>query len=395
MTARRACPCGRVRKGRRMAPDAVTIEQVLGAVVDPVLGLALEETGMLASVRTRRHRAEIELALPTADWPERDDLVAALEAAALSNAEVREAGVAVSVMDDAARLALRGVLRRRMGEGAEEAHGHDHGPPAPAFLQAGSGSRVVGVASGKGGVGKSSVTVNLAIALARSGHAVGILDADVYGFSVPKMLGGGDHPVVLGDLVVPTSVHGVRCLSMGYFVPEDQPVIWRGPMLHKAIEQFVADAWWGRPDFLLVDMPPGTGDVTLSLAQVMPRAEVLVVTTPQSAAERVAQRAAYAARKLKLAVRGVVENMSWFTADDGTRYELFGNGGGAQLAKDLGVPLLGQVPFVPAMREGGDAGTPVTVSDPDSEASAAFSALADRLVALGPARVYRRELSLR
>ena len=214
---------------------------------------------------------------------------------------------------------------------------------------------MVGVASGKGGVGKSSVTVNLAISLARAGHAVGILDADVYGFSVPKMLGSGDDPVVIGDLVVPTSRHGVRCLSMGYFVPEDQPVIWRGPMLHKAIEQFLGDAWWGQPDFLLVDMPPGTGDVTLSLAQVMSRAKVIVVTTPQAAAERVAQRAAYAARKLKLAVRGVVENMSWFTADDGTRYELFGAGGGAQLAQDLGVPLLGQVPFLPALAR---AGTP-------------------------------------
>jgi ATP-binding protein involved in chromosome partitioning len=383
-----------------MAADGVTIEQALGALVEPVLELPLAETGMLRAVRTRRHRAEVEVALPTANWPGRDQLVEALERTARTIEGVREAAVAVSLMDETDRLALRGVLREHMAGEAETeqvgGHGHDHGAaPTPAFLAPGSSSRVVGVASGKGGVGKSSVTVNLAIALARAGQRVGILDADVYGFSVPKMLAGADDPVVLGDLVVPAEVHGVRCLSMGYFVPEDQPVIWRGPMLHKAIEQFLTDAWWGRPDFLLVDMPPGTGDVTLTLAQVMSRAEVIVVTTPQPAAERVAQRAAFAARKLKLAVRGVVENMSWFTADDGTRYELFGAGGGDQLAKDLGVPLLGQVPFVQALREGGDAGTPVTVSHPDSEAAQAFSALAERLVALGPARVYRRELSLR
>jgi ATP-binding protein involved in chromosome partitioning len=165
-------------------------------------------------------------------------------------------------------------------------------------------------------------------------------------------------------------------------------------MLHKAIEQFLGDCYWGEPDFLVVDTPPGTGDVTLSLAQVMPRAEVVVVTTPQPAAQRVAQRAAYAARKLKLSVRGVIENMSWFTGDDGTRYRLFGEGGGAQLAADLGVPLLGQVPLLPALREGGDEGRPITVTDPESDASSAFAALAERLVALGPARVYRRELSL-
>ncbi len=211
---------------------------------------------------------------------------------------------------------------------------------------------------GKGGVGKSTVTVNLAIALAQAGHSVGLLDADVYGFSVPKMLGTDHDPIILGDVVLPTAAHGVRCLSMGYFVPDDQPVIWRGPMLHKAIQQFLTDAYWGQPDFVLVDMPPGTGDVALTLAQVMPRAEVIVVTTPQPAAQRVAQRSAFAARRLKLSVRGVVENMSWFTGDDGTRYELFGAGGGSTLAADLGVPLLGKVPLVNAVRQGGDDGLP-------------------------------------
>ena len=171
-------------------------------------------------------------------------------------------------------------------------HGHAHGgdPKVPAFLQPDSSTRVIGVSSGKGGVGKSTVTVNLAVALARAGHSVGLLDADVYGFSVPKMLGTDHDPIILGDVVIPTTAHGVKCLSMGYFVPDDQPVIWRGPMLHKAIQQFLSDAFWGQPDFLLVDMPPGTGDVALTLAEVMPRAEIIVVTTPQPAAQRVAQR---------------------------------------------------------------------------------------------------------
>ena len=378
-----------------MASDRGRLGESVGGVVDPVLGLPLAETGMLRSVESRRHRAEIELAVPAEDWPGLADLVAQVESAALAADGVREVTVVPVVMDEHERGTLRLALRRRMqGDAEASGGGHGHDAPVPAFLQPGSKTRVIGVSSGKGGVGKSSVTVNLAIAMVRAGHSAAILDADVYGFSVPKMLGGDREPVIIGDTVVPTAVHGVRCLSMGYFVPEDQPVIWRGPMLHKAIEQFLADAYWGEPDFLLVDMPPGTGDVTLSLAQVMPRAEIIVVTTPQPAAQRVAQRSAFAARKLKLSVRGVVENMSWFTGDDGTRYELFGRGGGAELAGDLGVPLMGQIPLDPELREGGDTGRPITVTDPDAEASQAFFALAKRVVAIGPARVYRRELSL-
>jgi ATP-binding protein involved in chromosome partitioning len=256
-------------------------------------------------------------------------------------------------------------------------------------------TRVIGVSSGKGGVGKSTVTVNLAIALAQAGHQVGLLDADVYGFSVPKMLGTDHDPIIIGDMVIPTSAHGVKCLSMGYFVPDDQPVIWRGPMLHKALEQFLVDAYWGEPEFLLIDMPPGTGDVALSLGQYLPRTEILVVTTPQPAAQRVAQRSAYAAKQLSLPVRGVIENMSWFTGDDGVRYELFGAGGGDALAAALDVPLLGRIPLVPAVRRGADDGVPVRISDPDGEAARAFEALADRVEAIGPARIYRRELTLR
>ena len=289
------------------------------------------------------------------------------------------------------------------GEGRAHAHGSG-GPPATLgheagrpnrFMAPGSRTRVVGISSGKGGVGKSSVTVNLAVALAARGRDVGLLDADVYGFSVPKMLGVTHGPVAVDDLLVPPVVHGVRCLSMGFFVPDEQPVIWRGPMLHKALEQFLVDSYRGEPDFLLIDMPPGTGDVTLSLGQYLPRTEIVVVTTPQAAAQRVAQRSAYAAKKLKLAVRGVVENLSWFTGDDGTRYELFGSGGGQELADDLEVPLLARIPLVPAVRVGGDTGVPVRVSDGGGEAALAFDAFAARLDELGPARIYRRELNVR
>jgi ATP-binding protein involved in chromosome partitioning len=259
----------------------------------------------------------------------------------------------------------------------------------------GSRTRVIGVSSGKGGVGKSSVTVNLAVALAQKGREVGLLDADVYGFSVPAMLGVDRNPASIGELLIPPVVHDVRVLSMGFFVPDDQPVIWRGPMLHKALEQFLVDAYWGEPDYLLIDMPPGTGDVALSLGQYLPRTEVLVVTTPQLAAHRVAQRSALAAKTLKLPVRGVIENMSWFTGDDAKRYEPFGSGGGESLAESLGVPLLGKLPLITQIRQAGDEGRPVGVVDPDGEAARAFGELADRIESMGPARIYRTELSVR
>jgi ATP-binding protein involved in chromosome partitioning len=195
-------------------------------------------------------------------------------------------------------------------------------------------------------------------------------------------------------MIVPPTGYGVKCISIGFFVGEDQPVMWRGPMLHKALEQFLNDVYWDDPDYLLVDMPPGTGDVALSMAQYLPRSEMYVVTTPQRAAQRVAQRTAYMAKKINLPLRGVIENMSWFTGDDGKRYELFGSGGGAALAADLGVPLLAQIPLVSALREGGDVGLPVTVAEPASEVAQAFERLADEVVARGPGRVFRRELTI-
>jgi ATP-binding protein involved in chromosome partitioning len=395
-----------------MAIDQSQLSAALSAIVDPELDLPLGTIGALREVKARRRRVRIELALPVAAWPGSDELADEVHRVARTVPGVEEIEFDLTVMRDDERAALRVTLRRTMFgvdgievEGADEpdphgehgGHGHAHGAEAatPVFLQPDSSTRVIGVSSGKGGVGKSTVTVNLAIALAQAGHQVGLLDADVYGFSVPKMLGTDHDPIILGDVVIPTSAHGVKCLSMGYFVPDDQPVIWRGPMLHKAIQQFLTDAYWGQPDFLLVDMPPGTGDVALTLADVMPRAEIIVVTTPQPAAQRVAQRSAFAARRLKLSVRGVVENMSWFTGDDGTRYEIFGAGGGDTLAADLGIPLLGKVPLVPAVRQGADEGRPVVAVDPQSETAQALIAIAERLAALGPARVYRKELSLR
>ena len=250
-----------------------------------------------------------------------------------------------------------------------------------------SRTRVLLIASGKGGVGKSSVSANLAIALAARGKKVAIVDADVWGFSIPRMLGVEHTPVVIDDMLVPPRTHGVSCISMGFFVEEDQPVMWRGPMLHKALEQFLTDVFWDEPDYLVVDLPPGTGDVSLSIAQYLPRSEMYVVTTPQEAAQKVAQRAGHMAKKVQIEVKGVIENMSWFTGDDGTRYQLFGEGGGARLAEDLGVPLLGQIPLSIALREGSDSGDPIVAVDPGSEAGAAIAAIAEQIdVALAPTR---------
>ncbi len=256
-------------------------------------------------------------------------------------------------------------------------------------------TRVIAVASGKGGVGKSSVTTNLAVALARMGKNVAAIDADVWGFSMPRMLGVENGPELTDEnQMIPPSAHGVRLLSMGFFVPEDQAVIWRGPMLHKALEQFLTDVAWGEPDYLIIDMPPGTGDVSLSMSQFLPRAEVVIVTTPQPAAQAVAQRAAAMAEKVELDVIGVVENMSWFRGDDGVAYEIFGSGGGQELADRLEKPLFGKIPLVSALREGGDVGEPIVVTDPESEVARTFVSIAEQIDAITPTRIYRSELKI-
>ena len=216
-------------------------------------------------------------------------------------------------------------------------------------------------------------------------------------FSIPKMLGIEQVPTIVDGLIIPPVRHGVAAMSIGFMVEEDRAIIWRGPMLHKALEQFLVDVYWGEPDFLLIDMPPGTGDVALSMAQYLPRSEVYVVTTPQPAAQRVAQRSASMARtpQINMKVHGVIENMSWFTGDDGTRYEIFGSGGGANLADTLGVPLIGQVPLVPELRAGMDIGEPIAVADPTSEASAAYAQIARSIHEdLGSKRRYNSALKL-
>jgi ATP-binding protein involved in chromosome partitioning len=289
----------------------------------------------------------------------------------------------------------QGVAARLRQQHAGAAGAAGDGKPARVNPFTDARTRVLAVASGKGGVGKSSVTTNLAVALAQRGQQVAAVDADVWGFSMPRMLGIDHAPVVIDDVIIPPEANGVNLISMGFFAREDQPVVWRGPMLHKALEQFLTDVHWDEPDFLVVDMPPGTGDIALSMAQFLPRAEVIIVTTPQPAAQRVAQRAAYMSQKVNLDVIGVIENMSWFRGDDGKSYELFGAGGGQELAEQLGVPLLGQVPLVPELRVGADEGRPIVVTNPDDEASQAFVRIAERIdLELAPKKIYRPELKI-
>jgi len=380
----------------------VTEAQVVDAlrpVQDPELHTSIVDLGMVKRVAIEGVAVSVTVALTVPGCPLRAEIERRVTDALMPVDGIEQVAVDLTVMTDEERVAVREKLQ---GHGVHEnagqqGHGHAHGPQRELpFAAPGAKTRVLGISSGKGGVGKSSVTVNLAIALAQRGLDVAVIDADVYGFSVPRMLGIDQAPVVIDEMIVPPIAYGVQCISMGFFAGEDQPVIWRGPMLHKALEQFLTDVYWGEPDFLIVDMPPGTGDVALSVAQFMPRSEVLVVTTPQPAAQRVAQRSALMARKVNLAVGGVIENMSWFTGDDGKRYEIFGRGGGDALSASLGVPVIGRIPLVTALREGGDEGRPVTVTDPDGEASCAFHDLAEKVVVdIAPKRVYRKELTIR
>ena len=221
-----------------------------------------------------------------------------------------------------------------------------------------------------------------------------VMDADVWGFSIPRMLGVASPPEVIEDMLIPPETHGVRCMSMGFFVREDQPVIWRGPMLHKALDQFLSDVAWDNPDYLLVDLPPGTGDISLSLAKFLPRAEAYVVTTPSVAAQKVAQRSAFMFDRVNISVRGVIENMSWFTGDDGKRYPIFGAGGGEELAQRLEVELIGQIPIAMPLREGGDYGRPIMVTNPDAEASQAFKFIAEWVEQHKPSKRTHPELKI-
>jgi len=346
--------------------DLAELRKAVDNVVDPSLRRTLADLGMIREVAVEGATARVGVVVPTPAWPSQA-LGEEIAAAVKEFDGVGDVAVDIAIMTEADATTLSTRLREQLSVGG-----------------AGSRTRVIAVASGKGGVGKSSVTANTAVALAALGHDVGVIDADVWGYSIPKMLGITDPPTALADLIIAPAAHGVRAISMDYFVGEDQAVIWRGPMLHKALEQFLNDVWWDEPEFLLIDMPPGTGDVAISISQFLPRSQTIVVTTPQPTAQRVAKRAADMAAKVNQDVLGVVENMSWFTGDDGKRYPIFGSGGGAGLAEELGVPLLGSIPLVTALREGADIGEPVHLAAPDSEAATAFEAIAGAIEASRP-----------
>ncbi len=377
---------------------SVTQESVIEAlrpVEDPELHRSIVDLGMVSRVDINGSTVVVAVDLTIPGCPLKAEINNRVAEAVTALDGVDQATVEFGVMTDEQRESIRRQLHGDPGAtaGSNQAHGHAEGRAIP-FADPDNRTRVILVASGKGGVGKSSVTTNLSVALAARGNKVAVVDADVWGFSIPRMLGVERDPVVIDEMIVPPEANGVRCISMGFFVEEDQPVIWRGPMLHKALEQFLTDVFWDEPDFLLVDLPPGTGDIALSLSQFLPRAELMVVTTPQPAAQKVAQRAAYMAHKVRITVSGVIENMSWFTGDDGKRYELFGAGGGQELAEDLEVPLLAQIPLVPELRIGSDDGAPIAAK-PETEAGAAFAALAERVeVDLAPTKRFRSELKI-
>ena len=376
-----------------------TQDQVIDAlrpVEDPELRRSIVDLGMVRDVRIDGGQVAIQFALTVAGCPLRNEIQTRVTTALTALDDVSSVSLDFTVMTDQEREAVRLMLHGSPGAtaGQGQAHGHAEGRKVP-FSEPGSKTRPLLISSGKGGVGKSSVTVNLAVALASQGYSVGVVDADIYGYSVPRMLGTDRDPVVIDQMLVPPEAYGVRCISIGYFVPEGQAVIWRGPMLHKALEQFLTDVYWDEPDFLLIDMPPGTGDIALSLSQYLPRGEVYVVTTPQPAAQKVAALSAAMAAKVNLPVKGIIENMSWFTGDDGKRYEIFGAGGGEELAADLGIPLLGKLPLVPALREGGDEGRPITAVDPESEAAQCFQEIARKIaVELKPKKIFSPSLRI-
>ena len=381
------------------SPEVLDVQAALAAVEEPELRRSIVELGMVQGVAVDGRTAVVAVAVPLPGDASRGELRRRIIEIVGQVAGVDRVDVDIRDMTEDELVSLGRLLKGVPATPANPLQVVDASqaqqPPPRVNPFTDSRTRVLAVASGKGGVGKSSVTTNLSIALANRGNRVAAVDADVWGFSMPRMLGITAPPGLIDDVIVPPEANGVRLISMGFFAREDQAVIWRGPMLHKALEQFLTDVYWGELDYLVVDMPPGTGDISLSIAQFLPRAEVIVVTTPQPAAQRVAVRAAAMAEKVDLQVIGVVENMSWFTGDDGKRYELFGSGGGEELAQELGVPLLARIPLVPELREGGDVGRPIVATDPDGEVAREFAALAERLdTDLAPKRIYNPQLKI-
>ncbi|MGH3744027.1 MAG: Mrp/NBP35 family ATP-binding protein [Mycobacteriales bacterium] len=356
------------------APSEDAVRGALDSVKDPEIGRPVTELDMVESIEIDGPTVTVTILLTVSGCPMREEITTRVEKAVGAVDGVQTVLVKLGVMTDEQRKALTVKVR---GEKAAERE-------IP-FAKPGSLTRVYAVASGKGGVGKSTVTTNLAAALQAQGLTVGVLDADIYGFSVPRMLGVHDRPTQVDQMIMPPQSYGIRVISIGMFVAENAPVVWRGPMLHRALQQFLTDVFWGDLDVLLLDLPPGTGDIAISLAQMLPSAELIVVTTPQPAAAEVAERAGSIATQTHQRIVGVIENMGPMSLPDGTTVDLFGSGGGAAtaagLSKTLGadVPLLGSVPLDPRLREAADGGTPLVLSDPSSPAAQALLAIAATL----------------
>ncbi|WP_129667830.1 Mrp/NBP35 family ATP-binding protein [Phytoactinopolyspora endophytica] len=355
--------------------ELVTVDEVraaLATVVDPEINRPLTELGMVKEITVDGDLVTVGIYLTVSGCPLREKITSDVTAAVLAVPGVRDVRVELDVMDDEQRAELRKQVR-----GGDD--------PVIPFAEPGSLTKVYCVASGKGGVGKSTVTANLASAMAARGLSVGVLDADIHGHSIPRLLGTVARPTQVSTMIMPPQAHGVKVISMGMFTEGNDAVIWRGPMLHRAVQQFSADVFWGDLDVLLLDLPPGTGDVAISIAQLIPEAEIVVVTTPQLAAAEVAERAGAIGAQTRQRVIGVVENMSWLDTADGQRLEVFGAGGGQAVAAALtatletSIPVLGQIPLDTRLREAGDAGTPLVLAQPDLPAAKALIGIADQL----------------
>ncbi len=349
-------------------------DQVLRAlevVIDPELHRSIVELDMVRSIDISANGVvDVTVSLTTPGCPIKGHFQTSVAQAVSALDGVTHVNVYFDVLSDAQKAALQQKLGRAV-------------LPAGALAQV---ANVLCIGSGKGGVGKSTLTANLAAALVAEGRLVGVLDADVWGYSIPRMYGlGATRPDVSAERkIIPLEAHGVKVMSIGFFVAEDDAVVWRGPMLHKALTQFLQDVQWGALDYLLVDLPPGTGDVSMTLAQLLPQARFVIVTTPQATAQKVARRSAHMAHKVDLEIGGVIENMSSFTTPSGERFDIFGQGGGQELADELDVPLLGRVPLTMPLREHSDSGLPLVVEDPDDPASQAIRHIARGLIAMAP-----------
>jgi ATP-binding protein involved in chromosome partitioning len=357
------------------------VMQALATVNDPEIGRPITELDMVADLRIDAGTVTVHVLLTVPGCPLKDRINRDITAAVMSVGDVDEVEIIFGTMTEQQRAAVAQKVR-----GSAEPTDQ----PVIPFNDIDSRTKVLAIASGKGGVGKSSITVNLAVALAQQGYDVGILDADIWGYSIPRMLGVSGRPVAFNNMVMPLQGNGVKVISIGFFLDSEKPVIWRGPMLHRALQQFLADVHWGDLDFLLCDLPPGTGDIAISLAQMLPKADMLVVTTPQPAAQRVALRAGQTTAQTGMRVGGVIENMATFIAPDtGKEYRIFGEGGGQLLARELDTELLGSIPIDPRLREGCDDGLPLVIGDPNAPAAVCLRDIALRLGKRGASLVGR------